>query len=141
MFEIFSVLAYTFMILKNIESMNHLKTYQIGGKTCIDFDLGHGQQWMILEITAFFVNMFILSVNLLISLIPNKRLKKALFKRRIVRNIKILQCITEHKNSLSLQEQEKYQYRIINEKDPKQIHREFEEIKLSMQKHFPEPNE
>lgn len=42
MFEIFSVLAYTFMILKNIESMNHLKTYQIGGKTCVDFDLGHG---------------------------------------------------------------------------------------------------
>ena len=41
MFEIFSVLAYTMMILKNIECMNQLKTHEIGDKTCIDFDLGH----------------------------------------------------------------------------------------------------
>ena len=43
LFEIVSVLAYTLMILKNIECMVYLKYYSIGEKICQDFDLGHVQ--------------------------------------------------------------------------------------------------
>ena len=78
---------------------------------------------MILEITAFFINMFILSLNLSLSMLPSPNLKQSIFKRKVTRNIKVLDYITTYKIKANYKE-----YRIIDEKIDEKIEFECEEI-------------
>ena len=71
--------------------------------------------------------MFVLSINLLISLLPNEKWKLSIFKRRITRNIKILEYITQHRVKTDYSE-----FKIINEKSEDKVQAQVEEIDLAM---------
>jgi hypothetical protein len=77
---------------------------------CEVFHLGHVQEWMILETCAFFVNMIVLSFNLLLSIAPSQKVKKIIFTRRIKRANIILQTVIDH-------DIKDDQYKIIDERN------------------------
>ena len=83
---------------------------------------------MYLEVCAFFVNMVILSMNILLSLVPNKKLDELLFSRRRRRANDIIDIIKERRLQVDFDN-----YKVIDEKrNVKYIKKKAKELKELM---------
>lgn len=83
---------------------------------------------MYLEVCAFFVNMVILSMNILLSLVPNKKLDGMLFNRRRKRANDIIDIIKEKRLQVDFDN-----YKVIDEKrNVKYIKKKAKELKELM---------
>ena len=83
---------------------------------------------MYLEVSAFFVNMVILSMNILLSLVPNKKLDELLFNRRRSRANDIIDIIKEKRLQVDFDN-----YKVIDEKrNVKYIKKKAKELKELM---------
>lgn len=81
-----------------------------------------------MEVSAFFVNMVILSMNILLSLVPNKKLDELLFNRRRSRANDIIDIIKEKRLQVDFDN-----YKVIDEKrNVKYIKKKAKELKELM---------
>ena len=113
--EVVSLWMYTIMVLSNMETLVYGANHNEHLTKCEPYDLGHAQQWMMLEICAFFTNLLVLSINLLVSIIPSKCLRDIIFKRRHTFSSDIISMIVNRQ--LKFDNDHYDSYKIIDERE------------------------